>query len=76
MTRTLIDDSEYEVSETEIAHTPTGASWTWYPGSRDEMYAFEHTRGLGNRLPDGRDYYPGDVREGALRARRAWLLRR
>ena len=54
---------EFEVTENEVIHMPTGATWMANPG--DPMPKFFREAKLGSVLPNGDDYRPHEVREMA-----------
>ena len=50
---------EFEVSENEVVHTPTNATWTAYPG-KPEPHLYQPSM-LGSVLPNGDDYREHEV---------------
>jgi len=58
---------EFEILENGIRHKPTGYTATCHAGSR--LFAQEDDGRLGEKLPDGKDYGPHEVRE---MARQLW----
>jgi hypothetical protein len=63
--RVLPTREEFEVSENQVVHTPTNATWTAYPGhARAHLYRPSR---LGGVLPNGDDYREDEVTEMALR---------
>jgi hypothetical protein len=68
MPRTRVAESQYEATESEVVHTPTGARFTWYPGATQDHYNRFDVGQLGSVLPNGEDYDPGEVKAGAIAA--------
>jgi hypothetical protein len=66
--RSLVSREQFEVSDKGVKHTPTGYSFTPYPG--DPTSGHVDKAMLGNKLPNGEDYRPHEVEE---MARRLWL---
>ena len=62
---------EFEVSENEVLHKPTNATWTAYPGQA-EPHLYRPSM-LGSVLPSGDDYREDDVTTIALRLLRDQL---
>jgi hypothetical protein len=56
---------EFDVSENEVVHKPTNATWTAYSG-RPEPHPCRPSM-LGSVLPNGDDYRENEVTEMALR---------
>jgi hypothetical protein len=56
---------EFELSENEVVHTPTNATWTAYPG-RPEPHLYRASM-LGSVLPNGDDYREDEVTAIALK---------
>jgi hypothetical protein len=65
MPGTRAAESQFEVSENEVEHKPTGARWTAFPG-RPEAHLRSLSM-LGSVLPNGDDYRLDDVEPVALR---------
>jgi hypothetical protein len=58
-------EAEFEVTENEVVHIPTGATWTAYSG-HPEPANFRPSM-LGSVLHDGDDYRPYEVQAMAQR---------
>jgi hypothetical protein len=61
MPSTPVRSDQFEISPEGITHTPTGASFTPYPGEPRSGHMNEGQ--LGNVLPNGEDYRPDQVHE-------------
>lgn len=58
-------EDEFEVTDNEVVHKPTDATWTAYEGRREP--ADYRPAMLGSVLPNGDDHRKGEVEEIALR---------
>jgi hypothetical protein len=56
---------EFEISENEVVHKPTKATWTAYAG-RPEPHLYRQSM-LGSVLPNGDDYREDEVTAMALK---------
>ena len=55
-----VTKDQFEINDQGIKHVPTGAHFVAYPGS--PLSGNIHLSNLGNRLKDGRDFRPDEVR--------------
>jgi len=69
MAGTRVTREQFEVSGNKVIHTPTGAWFTAYSG-RPEI-ANQNLGRAGDRLENGDDYRPEDVRAMAAQLLRA-----
>jgi hypothetical protein len=65
MPGTKVTADQFRLEENEVAHVPTGARWTAYPG-RHEPH-LESLGTLGSVLKNGDDYRKDDVLPFALK---------
>jgi hypothetical protein len=57
------------INSCQLKHTPTGATFSWYPGGRADDDPRVNPGNLGNVLPTGEDFDYGEVLSVA---RRLW----
>jgi hypothetical protein len=58
-------EAEFVVRDDEVEHTPTGATWSAYPGHPEPSHLRRAM--LGSVLPNGDDYREHEVTAVALR---------
>jgi hypothetical protein len=60
MARTPVKPDQFEITDKDIKHRPTGCTFTAHPGQPTS--GTMRVGQLGNRLPSGEDYRPEDVK--------------
>ena len=60
MAWTQVTREQFQIFDDHVVHTPTGARFNAYP--RSPEIASESLGQAGDRLENGEDYRPGDIR--------------